>query len=171
MFQYMFSLYISFVVARLGGNAKYSSILASISMIGGCFAGGMFGVILRKIKKNIVTVSSAASAVGFYLIFCARERWILCISALIIGFANRIFSNNLYIMLGEVTPVEKIATANANALALMNGAAFVAAPIFNFIIRQFCRQGSYQSVFIVGTVYFVTISIAFGRCGNQVEEE
>lgn len=167
LFQYIFSLYTSFVVAGLGGNAGHSSVTTSISLVGGCAAGGMFGGILKKLGKYVVPVCALFSAMGYYLIFCAENLLFLYVAAFLVGFCSRILTNNLYIMLGRVTPEIKVAAANGNTLAIMNATAFAASYFFTFVLKVFNKSLNYQFTFIFSAIYFVIVAIVFIVAGKK----
>ena len=168
LFYYPICLYVSYVVAEIGGTTADAAIASSVMSVAGALGGAIFGIAIKTLQKRFMVAAFGMMALGFALSAFTGSLLSLYAGCALIGIGNVLVITYSYSMIPQVTPVQKVASANGNMSAFQNAGAF-ASPILLSSISQMLGHGEvYQFSYVICTVFFVIGTIVFLFLGNRM---
>lgn len=170
IFYYPFSLYISYVVANLGGDAAAAALATSVAMVSGAIGGAVFGLVKKKMNRVLMIVAAVLMVVGFFLSAAASSVIPVYAGSFLIGLGNIFVQTNIYATIPSVTPAARIGSANGNVAAFQNIGAFISPLILTGILSLFGKGDSYQTIYYISAGFYVLAVVLFAVIGKKVTE-
>lgn len=168
LFYYPICLYVSYVVAEIGGTTADAAIASSIVSIAGAIGGAIFGIAFKALQKRFMLVAFGLMAIGFTLSAFTSTLMLFYIGCALVGIGNVMVITYSYSMIPQVTPVRKIASANGNMSAFQNAGAFASPILLSSISQMIGKSNSYQFSYMICAAFFVIGTIVFLFLGNKM---
>lgn len=168
LFYYPICLYISYVVAEIGGTTADAAIASSVMSIAGAVGGAIFGVVLKALRKRFMFAAFGMMALGFALSAFTSALMLLYVGCALIGIGNVMVITYSYSMIPQVTPVQKIASANGNMSAFQNAGAFVSPILLSSVAQMLGKGGNYQFTYVLCTGFFAIGTVVFLILGDKM---